>query len=120
MTTIAQQIEQELLTWPGVESVPHRFGGKEFRVQNHEIGHLHGSRLADLPHWVPSGRGTRRRVRDELIAAGRAVPHHVLPDSGWVSFRINGPADVDAALALFRLNYERITAPRAVRQGETP
>lgn len=111
MITIAQQIEQELLTWTGVESVPHRFGGREFRANNHEIGHLHGSRLADLPF--------PRRVRDELIAAGRAVPHHVMPDSGWVSFRIDGAADVDAAIALFRLNYERITAPRAVRQGET-
>lgn len=111
MTTIAQQIEQTLLTWPDVESVPHRVGGREFRVQGHEIGHLHGSRLADLPF--------PRRVRDELIAAGRAVPHHVLPDSGWVSFRIDGSADMDAALALFRLNYERITAPRDGRQGNT-
>ena len=111
MTTIAQQIEQELLTWPDVEAVAHRFGGREFRVQGHEIGHLHGSRLADLPF--------PRRVRDELVAAGRALPHHVLPDSGWVSFRIGGPGDVDAALALFRLNYERITAPRPRRQGET-
>lgn len=112
MTTIAQQIEQELLTWPGVESVPHRFGGKEFRVQNHEIGHLHSSRLADLPF--------PRRVRDELIAAGRAVPHHVMPDTGWVSYYIQGSDDAQAVLALFRLNYERITAPRAVRQGEAP
>ncbi len=111
MTTIAQQIEQTLLTWSGVESVPHRFGGKEFRVQGHEIGHLHGSRLADLPF--------PRRVRDELIEAGRALPHHVLPDSGWVSFRIDDPTDVDAALALFRLSYERITAPRTRQQGET-
>jgi hypothetical protein len=110
MTTIAQQIEQELLTWPGVESVPHRFGGKEFRVQNHEIGHLHGSRLADLPF--------PRRVRDELIEAGRAVPHHVMPDSGWISFHMHTADDAQAVLALFRLNYERITAPRAVRQAD--
>ena len=111
MISIAQHIEQEVLTWPDVEAVPHRFGGREFRVQGHEIGHLHGSRLADLPF--------PRRVRDELIAAGRAAPHHVLPDSGWVSFRIDGPAAVDAALALFRLNYDRITTPRPQRQGET-
>jgi len=109
MISIAQQIEQELLTWPGVESVPHRFGGKEFRVQNHEIGHLHGSRLADLPF--------PRRMRDDLIAAGRAVPHHVMPDSGWVSFRIDSRADVDAAIALFRLNYDRITTPRATQKA---
>lgn len=109
MISIAQQIEQTLLTWPDVEVVPHRFGGREFRVHGHEIGHLHGSRLADLPF--------PRRVRDELIEAGRAAPHHVMPDSGWVSFRIDGPGEVDAAIALFRLNYERITAPRPVRQA---
>lgn len=102
MTTIAQQIEQELTTWPGVEAVPHRFGGREFRVAGHEIGHLHGNRLADLPF--------PRRMRDELIEGGRAAVHHVLPDSGWVSYRIDGPHDVDAVIALFRLNYDRLTA----------
>src|SRR3712207_8680900 len=42
----------------------HRFGGVEFRVRGHEIGHLHRSRLVDLPFPV--------RVRKELVAEGRA------------------------------------------------
>ncbi len=107
MTSIAQQIEQELLSWPDVLAVPHRFGGTEFRVHGHEIGHLHGSRLADLPF--------PRRVRNELVEAGRAAAHHVLPDSGWVSYYIRGAEDVSTVGDLFRLNYERITAPRPVR-----
>ena len=65
-----------------------------------EIGHLHGDRLADLPF--------PRRVRDELIASGRAKPHHVLPDSGWVSRVIRSAEEVGDVVALFRLNYERL------------
>lgn len=100
MATIQATIEQELLTWPGVTSAPHRFGGIEFHAANHEIGHIHGDRLADLPF--------PRRVRDELVAAGRANPHHVLPDTGWVSYHLHGSNDVPAVLELFRLNYDRI------------
>jgi hypothetical protein len=100
MTTIADNIERELLSWPGVTAQPHRFGGVEFHVNHYEIGHLHGSRLADLPFPV--------RMREELVASGRAVPHHILPDSGWVSFYIRGHEDVPAVLELFRLSYDRL------------
>ncbi len=100
MESIAQQIERELLGWPGVSLQPHRFGGVEFQVNNHEIGHLHGSHLADLPFPI--------KLRNELIAAGRAQPHHILPETGWVSFYIDSYANVPALLELFRLNYERL------------
>ena len=53
-----------------------------------------------------------RKVRDELIAAGRARPHHVLPDSGWVSLWIDSPDDIEKAIALFRLAYDRAVAGR--------
>lgn len=85
-----------------MESRPHRFDGVEFRVRGHEIGHLHGDRLADLPFPV--------RVRKELVAAGKAEEHHVLPETGWASFRTSGPEDVDGALELFRMNYDRLVA----------
>jgi Family of unknown function (DUF5519) len=95
----AKQIIAAVASWPDVEIGLHRFGGVEFRVGRREVGHLHGDRIADLPF--------PRRVRDELIAAGRALPHHVLPDSGWVTFRIQAPTDVEAAVELFRMSYER-------------
>jgi hypothetical protein len=97
----SQRIRRELLAWPGVVEAPHRFGGVEFRLGRRELGHLHGDRLADLPFPV--------RVREELVREGRAVPHHVLPESGWVSFPIRDD-DVAGALALFRLSYERAAA----------
>ena len=97
--TIGRRIEREVGSWAGVTSSPHRYGGIEFRVGRRELGHLHGDRLADLPFPIP--------IRRELVAAGRAEPHHILPESGWVSFWIRREADAEAAIALFRLNYER-------------
>jgi hypothetical protein len=102
MGKIAEAIRDEVLRWPDVTAHPHRFGGVEFQVHHREIGHLHGDRLADLPF--------PKRVRDELIAAQRALPHHVLPDSGWVSFHIRDVQDVRAVLGLFRLNYDCLAA----------
>ncbi len=100
MGQVADAIIQAILRWPGVSAQPHRFGGVEFTLDHREIGHLHGDRLADLPFPM--------RIRDELVAAGRAQPHHVLPDSGWVSRRIHGQEDVADVIALFRLNYDRL------------
>ena len=96
-----QRIAAEVQSWPGVTSGPHRFGGVELRLERRELGHLHGDRFADLPF--------PRRIRDELIAAGRARPHHVLPDSGWVTAPID-PEDVEATIELFRVAYDRAAA----------
>ena len=94
----AQRIQNELLRWPRVEAHPHRFGGTEYRIGRRELGHIHGDRLVDIP--FPS------KVRDEVVAAGLAEPHHVLPDSGWVSLHLRETADVDRAVALFRRSFE--------------
>lgn len=94
----------QLLAWPGVTAGSHRFGGVEFRVQGREIGHLHGDRIADLPFPVA--------VRDELVASGRAEPHHVLPASRWVTCRIRGAGDVPKVIGLFRMKYDRLAADR--------
>ena len=101
MESIVALIEREVLSWPNVTAHPHRFGGVEFKVNQHEIGHLHGDRLADLPFPV--------RMRRALVADGRAAPHHILPDTGWVSYYIRSSADLAGAIALFRLNYDRLT-----------
>ncbi len=103
----AERIQHEVASWPGVVAAPHRFGGVEFRVDRRELGHLHGSRLADLP--FPT------RVRERLVHEGQAEPHHVLPDSGWVSVRIRSDADVDHVIELFRLNYDRPWREHAAR-----
>lgn len=102
MESIAERIEREVLAWPGVSVEPHRFGGVEFRVNHHEMGHLHGSRQADLPFPV--------RVRRELVEQGRASLHHILPDTGWVTYYIRGEDDIERVVELFRLNYQRLSS----------
>jgi hypothetical protein len=102
MAGFGEIIGSEVAGWPGVEERAHRFGGREFRVNGHEIGHLHGDRLADLPFPV--------KVREELVASGKARVHHVMPQTGWVSYPIRQPEDVAGALELFGRNYERLTA----------
>jgi hypothetical protein len=108
---IAARIRSTVLSWPGVSAEPHRFGGTEFRLERREIGHIHGGRLVDIPF--------PRRVRDELIAAGRAERHHVLPDSGWVSFWIRGEDDEARAIELLRIAYDRAVVQRQRQQAVT-
>ena len=95
-------IKEAVLAWPGVEAVPHRFGGIEYRLGRKEMGRVHGDRLADLP--LP------RKVHDEVIAAGRAELHRVLPQTGWVSRWMTGPDDAAGVIELFRIQYERYLA----------
>ncbi len=111
--SIRDTIREEVLAWPGVTERPHRFGGIEFLLGGRELGHLHGNRMADLPFT--------RAIRDQLVAAGRARRHHVLPESGWVTYDIRSEVDVPGAIALFRLSYERAVAAQeeySRRQGD--
>jgi hypothetical protein len=100
--TSSERIAAEIGALPGVNAEPHRFGGIEYRYGRRELGHVHGDRFADLPF--------PRRVRDDLVAEGRARPHHVLPDSGWVTAQITTDDEVENVIALFKLGYERATA----------
>jgi hypothetical protein len=98
---ISEKLQKEILSWPGVTSGPHRFGGTEFRVNGREMGHMHGVSWADLPFPMS--------IRNELVEKGRALPHHVLPQSGWVTFYINGDQDIPALIELFRMQYNRLS-----------
>lgn len=104
-----ERIRDTLLSWPGVSAHPHRFGGLEYRIGRREIGHVHGDTLVDIP--LP------KKVRDEAIAGGRAEPHHVLPESGWVSIHLRDAADVGRAIALLRLSYDVAQKQRALARA---
>jgi hypothetical protein len=110
MSTIIQSIQKEISSWPYVSAEPHRFGGIEFRFNKREMGHIHGERVADIPFPMT--------IRNELVNSGRVKPHHVLPQSGWVSYYIDkGEADISAVIELFRLRYEQLK-PRSKPQQE--
>lgn len=102
------RIEEAVLSWPGVTPHPHRFGGTEFRLGGRELGHIHGEALVDIP--FPT------RVRAEVVAAGRAEPHHLLPQTGWVSCYLRQASDVDGAVELLRLSYDLAVQQKAHRQ----
>ncbi len=94
----AEKITEAVMSWKGVSSRSHRFGGIEFRFGRRELGHLHGSHLLDIPFPL--------KLRDELVESHRVEPHHVLPESGWVSFTIRKEGDVKEAIGLLKLSLE--------------
>ena len=67
-----------------------------------ELGHIHGDRLIDIPFPKP--------IRDELVSSGQAEPHHILPNSGWISFFLRTEADIDHAIKLMRTSFELAAA----------
>jgi predicted DNA-binding protein (MmcQ/YjbR family) len=91
-------IHEAVVSWEGVTARPHRYGGTEYRLGKREIGHVHGDSLVDIPF--------PKKVRDELVSAGRAEPHHVLPKSGWVSVYLRASTDVERAMELLRLSFD--------------
>ena len=91
------RIIEAVTSWPGVKSQSHRFGGVEYVIGRREIGHIHGDHLVDIPF--------PKKVRNEIVAVGRAQPHHVLPETGWVSFYIRQEADVEKAITLLKESY---------------
>jgi len=105
------RIESTVLTWEGVKPHPHQFGGTEYRLGKRELGHIHGNALVDIPF--------PKKVRDAVIADGKAEPHHILPDSGWISLFLRQPQDVDTAIELFRMSYELAVAQQARRETES-
>ena len=61
--------------------------------------------MANLPFPVS--------MREELAESGKAQLHHVLPQTGWVSYYLSGEEDVVGALDLFEKNYDRLTARKS-------
>jgi Family of unknown function (DUF5519) len=88
-------IESTVRDWPGMRVGVHRLGGMGFFFRGKESSHIHGNGLLDC--------FVGRANRDRLLESGSAWPHHIFPKSGWISFRVRGEEDVQAALELIRL-----------------
>jgi hypothetical protein len=94
-----ERLAQEVSSWPGVSTNPHRFGGVEFRFKDAEVGHIHAGGTVDIPF--------PRLVRNALLAEGLAQEHHWVPNSGWITFQVRGEEDFKHAIWLMRLSYLR-------------
>jgi hypothetical protein len=76
--TQMRKLEEQVGAWPHVSVHPHRFGGREFRIGNAELGHLHIGGTVDIPF--------PRAVRDALLADGLAEEHRWVPIQGGLRF----------------------------------
>src|SRR5262245_48238433 len=97
--SFAEQVQREVASWPGVTAERHGAGMVFFHVGRREIGHLHGNRMADLPFPV--------RIREKLVAEGKADLHYLHPKTGWITYYIRADHDLLPIIELFRLNYIR-------------
>ena len=98
ITNAQKLITETLLSWDGVSIAPHRFGGVEYRLGTRELGHIHGDHLVDIPF--------PKKVRDEIVSTGLAEPHHILPETGWISFYLRDAGDEQKAIHLLERSYE--------------
>ena len=100
-----EHFDREVMSWVGVTSHPHRFGGREYRFGSAEIGHMHAGGTLDIPF--------PRSVRDRLLADGFAEQHRWVPNSGWATFQVRRESDLEHAIWLMRLSYLRYALKRA-------
>jgi Family of unknown function (DUF5519) len=91
-------IETEVLSWKGTSTRSHKFGGLQFDVDKREIGHIHGNGLLDILF--------NRDLKAKLIADGKAMDHHIFPNSGWISFYIKTSDDRKNAIELLQRSYD--------------
>lgn len=96
-TRTMESITARVSEWPGVSVEPHRYGGEEYTLNGREVGHVHGTRQADVPF--------AKRLRDVLVAEGKTEQHHLYPESGWVTHYLDTEADVEEVIELLRISY---------------
>ena len=105
--TASGRITAEVTSWPGVTAGDGDRGEFGFRVGRREIGHLHGDRVLHI--------GYPKDVWQELFDAGRIGYHPIFPGKpGFGSRALATDADVEDAIALIRINYERAVARHGV------
>ncbi len=83
-----KNLEDEISAWPHVSIHPHRFGGREFRFGDAEVGHMHAGGVVDIPF--------PRSIRDAVLEEGLAEEHRWVPNSGWITFRVPSEGDLKA------------------------
>ena len=116
MTDSLRKLEAAVSAWSQVSVHPHRFGGREFRFGDAEVGHVHTGGIVDIPF--------PRSIRDRLLAEGLAKEHRWVPNSGWITFRVRTEEDLDHAVWFLRLSYlryalKRVPNPRSLLKQES-
>jgi luciferase-like monooxygenase len=113
VSAFADEIANELATWPGVRFEARTDGVTVVRYGRSELGLLYPERgVVELP--VPD------REHDILIEHGDAEPANLTGESFGVSHSIRGPADVTAVLALVDRRYRDLRGEDDPYSSEDP
>jgi hypothetical protein len=108
--TFSEQIIETVTAWPGVRLDRNARGGLAFMIGRRELGHLHGDHALHT--------GFPRKVWAELKEQGRIVDHPVFPGKpGPAARALETEDDVRDAIALLRLNYDRVVARYGLPEG---
>src|SRR3954452_14454673 len=108
----SEAITGEITSWPGVEAGHVNGGEWGFRVNGHEVGHLHGDHAAHFSFGKEVGTALREQ--------GRVVDHPVFPGkNAMAARRIDSDEDVRDVIELMRLNYDRIVARYGISSPAT-
>jgi hypothetical protein len=91
------KIEQIILNWHTASAHAHAMGGREFRIEEKEIGHIHWNGDLDILF--------SKKIQEALLADQKVQTHKWIPNSGWTTFVIQTDADIEAAVELLRLSY---------------
>jgi hypothetical protein len=105
-----ERLEETVASWPHISVHSHRFGGREFRLANAEVGHMHVGGNVDIPF--------PRSIRDALLTEGLAEEHRWVPNSGWITFRVRNNKDLPQGVWLMRLSYLRYALKTAADPQE--
>ena len=109
--TANERITEEVTSWAGVEIGRNARGGDAFVVGRREIGHLHGDHALHL--------GFPKAVWQQLYEQGRIDYHPVFPGKpGYASRAIETEDDIQDAIALLRLNYDRAVDRHGLPGGD--
>ena len=112
-SAFADEVANELATWPGVRIERRADGAALVRYENSDLGVLFPDRgVAELPVLLAE--------HDELIEHGDAEAAEATADSSGVSHALRGPADVTAVLALFDRRYRDVRGEDEPYSSEDP
>jgi hypothetical protein len=100
VTIAIARITRQLLDWPDVTRSRHRLGGRQFNRRDIEMGHIHSNGVVDIR--------LSRSEHDEVIRRQLARPHHVAPQSSWVTYYLAGTNDTERVVELFRIPFQRL------------
>jgi hypothetical protein len=92
-------VEKVVSSWPGIKVTLHKYGGFQFNVNDHEIGHLHNNGLVDILFDL--------KTKQQMLKQYNLQDHHVFKNSGWVSYYITKKEDEEEVISLLKISFDR-------------